>query len=713
VWSLLDKPLRDGTNKLWKDLKKLEGKADKDISQEEQSRIAGEVVAACTQLQRDLDRVLGKKEFYDKQAWAGVELTDEAKQLVKEDPAKLSDKRLRRRNRLLLEAAYPLLVRKSASLSVRPTYMGREIPQIPLVGAPSATTREAVVDWYRGYISFMMNWPVTMILVMVGIVATSAIIPRMLDPGSISLLLSKPVSRSMLYLAKFVGGCAFMLLSAAYVIIGIWLIAGIRIGIWDLKVFLCIPLFTFAFAVYFAVSAYVGALWRSAIVAVLAVILFWSLCWMIGTAKVTFEDQILDMSRIVEVIDTGDAIIAVDEIENTFFWDDSAAEWKKTFERPMMFGMGPLKRPLVYDEKHKQLLSATMGMTGPALVVGRDEDAWASKTGISTGMPLVDLLVEPDGNVLAVSRLGFLRLKGSGLSDGKSPEDSRDIESFESAGPDKPLAVDGPMAAAIDRDSGLLAIYTGGILAVYKPNAKGMYERLERRELPDSEQKAATLALGGNTLIVGREDGKVLIFDPKTLRERQSLSPEGETPPRFMEAAPGGEWFAILFQNRRLWLYDAENQRLREANLWSQGDISAVAFSSADTLLVADEIARVRELELPSLAVSRTFAPNTLPMLGEGWTVLGMKVNYYTLHRWFITPLYNILPKPGELGRTLNYFVTGKTTLATAESEIVTDRDISSDRHLQRNPWTPVWSCGIFIAIMLALGCWLIEKREF
>ena len=44
---------------------------------------------------------------------------------------------------------------------------------------------------------------------------------------------------------------------------------------------------------------------------------------------------------------------------------------------------------------------------------------------------------------------------------------------------------------------------------------------------------------------------------------------------------------------------------------------------------------------------------------------------------------------------------------------ILTDRDISSDRHLQRNPWTPVWSCGIFIVVMVALGCWLIEKREF
>jgi hypothetical protein len=219
--------------------------------------------------------------------------------------------------------------------------------------------------------------------------------------------------------------------------------------------------------------------------------------------------------------------------------------------------------------------------------------------------------------------------------------------------------------------------------------------------------------MGGDTLIVGREDGKVLVLNPKTLDEIKSLSPEGETPPRFIAAAPGGEWIAILFQNRKLWLYNAKNKRLQKAGLWSQGDISAVTFTSGETMLVVDNIARVRELELPSLTVTRTLSPAELPQLGEGWSVLGMKISYLTVHRYLITPLYNILPKPGELGRTLNYFVTGKKTLATSESEVFTDRDISADRHLQRNPWTPVWSCAIFIAVMLALGCWMIEKREF
>jgi hypothetical protein len=116
---------------------------------------------------------------------------------------------------------------------------------------------------------------------------------------------------------------------------------------------------------------------------------------------------------------------------------------------------------------------------------------------------------------------------------------------------------------------------------------------------------------------------------------------------------------------------------------------------------------------VPSLAEQRTFSPRVLPVLGDGWKVFGREISYLTVHRWFVTPLYHILPRPGELGSTLNYIVTGKKTIATGESEFISDRDIAADRHLQRHPWTPVWSCAIFIAVMLGLGCWLMERREF
>ena len=45
------------------------------------------------------------------------------------------------------------------------------------------------------------------------ILVTSTVIPQMFEPGSITLLLSKPVSRSLLFSAKFLGACAFVFLN--------------------------------------------------------------------------------------------------------------------------------------------------------------------------------------------------------------------------------------------------------------------------------------------------------------------------------------------------------------------------------------------------------------------------------------------------------------------------------------------------------------------
>ena len=41
------------------------------------------------------------------------------------------------------------------------------------------------------------------------------------------------LSRSWLFLAKFFGGCAFIAINAAYFIGGLWLILGLRFGLWN------------------------------------------------------------------------------------------------------------------------------------------------------------------------------------------------------------------------------------------------------------------------------------------------------------------------------------------------------------------------------------------------------------------------------------------------------------------------------------------------
>ena len=111
------------------------------------------------------------------------------------------------------------------------------------------------------------------------ILVTAPIIPKCSIPVSLSLLLSKPVSRSLMFLAKFVGGCAFILINVTYLIVGLWAIVGLRLGIWSQGLLLCIPIFLFLFAIYYSVSAFSGVVWRNAVVCVVMTVVFWFACY--------------------------------------------------------------------------------------------------------------------------------------------------------------------------------------------------------------------------------------------------------------------------------------------------------------------------------------------------------------------------------------------------------------------------------------------------
>ena len=113
-------------------------------------------------------------------------------------------------------------------------------------------------------------------------VITAFFIPNMLHKGTIDLLLAKPIHRVTLLLYKFVGGLLFMFLNTVVIMAGIWLGLGVQTGVWTNSFLLCIPIFTFQFAIFYAVSALVGVLTRSAIVSILAVVLTWGVLFLVG-----------------------------------------------------------------------------------------------------------------------------------------------------------------------------------------------------------------------------------------------------------------------------------------------------------------------------------------------------------------------------------------------------------------------------------------------
>jgi ABC-type transport system involved in multi-copper enzyme maturation permease subunit len=128
--------------------------------------------------------------------------------------------------------------------------------------------------------------------ILIGIVITAFFIPNMLRKGTVDLLLVKPIWRPTLLVFKYLGGLSFMFLNTALAVVGIWLVLGLRSGIWAPGFLLTIFVLTFFFAILYSVSALFGVLTRSPIVAILAAVVTWAILFAVGTAY-----GILDASR--------------------------------------------------------------------------------------------------------------------------------------------------------------------------------------------------------------------------------------------------------------------------------------------------------------------------------------------------------------------------------------------------------------------------------
>ncbi len=120
---------------------------------------------------------------------------------------------------------------------------------------------------------------------LISLVLTSFYIPNMLRKGSIDLLISKPLGRSQLLVYKYVGGLTFIFLLTAFTVFGVWLVLGVRSGIWDPNFLVVIPVLTFTFAILYAVSTLAAVLTRSAIVAILVSVAFAAFLYIVGLVK--------------------------------------------------------------------------------------------------------------------------------------------------------------------------------------------------------------------------------------------------------------------------------------------------------------------------------------------------------------------------------------------------------------------------------------------
>ncbi len=657
----------------------------------------------ATRLSGMLNRLLSRRDLYDTEAWSRVRLDREAEELLATPASQLTDEQLARRNRLLIESAYPLEIAPSRNLELYVSYWGS------VLGTPLPLRKEFVI---KTSLVLLSNFVVGMIGVFCGIVVTASIIPQTFEAGAIDLLLSKPVSRPLLFLTKFAGGCAFMLIIAAYMLAGLWLVVGLRQQIWYPALLWCLPIFLFVFAVYYGVSALAGVIWRNTIVSIVVTFLFWAVCWGLGVIKgFVIENFFFEPVRPVRLVAAGKDLVAANERGAVVHWDQASERWQEILIpdeaprwRPFRGGL-PLAGP-IYEEQEERLVVVqrpsrrfSLISSMVPLVLGRRDDGWRRREGIAVPADTSELGHDREGKLIAIAASGIYRQNAD-----LSARQRTDLTIFGmrlpaafnpgASGFDQVFAtrLTRPYSASVHPTSGEVAIYNREVLSIFAPNEAGRYDERQRKELPGSE--SAVVSYAGGTALLGTASGELRVYSGDKLELRHTFEPVAGVAPRFVEAAPSGGRFAVLLHDRTLWIYSAESDQLSQAAVDGQGDISGMAFNGDDRLLVADRVTRVSEYELPGYDLRRRVESD------PDWLEV--------LYRYAVVPLYTIFPKPSQISNVTAYLIADQRTIARDQTEM----DLRA-RQVPLDLWGPIWSNLAFLVVVLFLGCLYTSRTDF
>jgi hypothetical protein len=234
-------------------------------------------------------------------------------------------------------------------------------------------------------------------------------------------------------------------------------------------------------------------------------------------------------------------------------------------------------------------------------------------------------------------------------------------------------------------------VYHDGQLTQLRLNEKRLYVVQDTHALPSDE--AALLGYTGSHLIAALGSGEILLLTLEPFETTARFRPFKQNKPKFVVTSPDGRWVAVLFHHRRLWLYDIKSASVTHS-VTGQGDISAVAFTANQTIMISTGFGEVHEYSLPSLANTAHFRPQ--PETLE------------TVYRYAILPLYTVFPKPGELDNLVSYLLTKDESVEINSG----DSNLQNER-VVLDVWQPIWTNLAFVVCMLTLSCLRVWRRDF
>lgn len=127
--------------------------------------------------------------------------------------------------------------------------------------------------------------------VLLMIIATAGAFPALMERGAIDVLVSKPLSRSKLFLYKYLSTMVFVFVQASFFVGLTFLVMGFRWGVWIPGYLLSIPLLVLLFSYVYCVPAWVAVRTGSTVAAVLVGIGAWIAYVTPSLALAAFEEN--------------------------------------------------------------------------------------------------------------------------------------------------------------------------------------------------------------------------------------------------------------------------------------------------------------------------------------------------------------------------------------------------------------------------------------
>ncbi len=703
VWSLLSPKLQKSLEKVYGQNENGDDAQDQDQDQADNNS-EREDRRVYRDLVDELNDIICQPDFYQPDDWGRFAITGEVKELLKDGPESLSEDQSRRLNRLLVGKAIPALGKPDGS-TVTLYYWSYSYD--PYWTFPIG--RAAIAKGVAEITAFFFDKILMSAGILIGILITANIVPQTFDPGSLNLLLSKPISRSGLYLSRFFGGCSQVAICSAYLFFGTWLWLGLAMGLWDSAFLWSIPIYTLVFAIYFSVSALVGLLYRSPILSIVMAVVFWAICYAVGTTHTVF-DRSLQNERKYDPLVTDKALVAIDGLGNGVTWSADANDWKIVGqpEGPV----GPEATGMAFNQwfiKFKMFpyqIRPTLGPdnkihSGLAFVFppapnGRgsheafvlDGDNGQMKKVGDFPRSTMTMFAAKDGLVLA-NRSGSF-----GLWD---PTES-EAPKTKSLGPEEPVRITTAYSSAMNAINEEIAVHKfednqHSIVVFRREGDAYVRDRSKAIDIGTGKKMKCYLAYAGDTILVVPGNNSIVSLDANTLDAKTTdLQCETTCGIDTISASPDGQWIALMYANRKLWLMNVAEQTVTKPMMTGQGNVSSVAFDPQSRLCVFDRESRLKVYETDGLSTIDTYSPTDGP--------------FEIAYRYMISPIYTVFPKPGEFYKVTSYLSAARDTSANPEVDLIGEPAIE-------HPLLPLWSGLGFMVLMLTLSCAVFHFKDY